>query len=105
MDSNSSNTNTRPQTDDAVLNKVLDTVTPEIYESLKKAVELGKWDNGLKLTKEQVENSLQIVIAYDARHKDELDRVGYVAPKPHSQCDSEDVKAEDGKWQKLTIKD
>jgi len=84
------------------LNKVIDSVTPEVYSNLKKAVELGKWDNGLRLTKEQVENSLQIIIAYDAKHKSESERVGYVAPKSHTQCDSE---LDDKEWQTLSIKE
>ena len=84
------------------LDKVIDAVTPEVYSSLKKAVERGRWDNGLKLSKEQVENSLQIMIAYDARHKDESERVGYVAPKPHTHCDTGSDKQE---WQTLSIKE
>ena len=82
------------------LNKLLDTVTPDIYESLKKAIETGKWDNGIPLTDQQKKDSLQIVIAYDNRHKPEHERVGYVQPKEHSHCGSTGDE-----WQTLDIKD
>ena len=85
------------------LNKLIDSVTPELYDSLRKAVELGKWDNGVKLSKDQVENSLQIIIAYDAKHNEEANRVGYVAPKSHTHCETEEDA--DQEWQTLNIKD
>lgn len=82
------------------LDNLLDAVTPDVYTSLKRAVELGKWDNGIKLTQEQISNSLQIIIAYDERHKPESERVGYVAPKPHTHCEKE---PEEQEWQALRI--
>ena len=41
------------------------TITPEIYENLKLAVELGKWGDGRKLTPEQRELCLQAMIAWE----------------------------------------
>jgi len=88
------------------LNKLIASVPPDIYESLKKAVEIGKWDNGAKLTSEQTENALQIIIAYDELHKAEDERVGYVAPKPDG-CETDlsldDLNANKD-WQPLDIK-
>src|SRR5690606_37711830 len=46
--------------------QLLKTLTPDIYENLKRAVELGKWPNGEPLTPEQRETCLQAVIAWDA---------------------------------------
>ncbi|WP_288755829.1 DUF1315 family protein, partial [uncultured Pseudomonas sp.] len=43
--------------------QMIENITPEIYESLKLAVEIGKWSDGRKLTAEQKELSLQAVIA------------------------------------------
>lgn len=74
-------------------------ITPEIYDRLKRAVELGKWDNGVKLTSEQLQQSLQAIIAYDAKHTEESGRVGYIEPKQHSSC----AKPEDDEWQALKI--
>jgi len=61
--------------------QLIESITPEIYNNLKAAVELGKWPNGTRLTPEQREHSIQAVIAYDTRHKDEGERVGYIPPK------------------------
>lgn len=49
------------------LEQMLATITPEVYENLKYAVETGKWQNGQKLTQEQRDNSLQLVMAYQAK--------------------------------------
>ncbi|MEA9389470.1 DUF1315 family protein [Acerihabitans sp. TG2] len=43
-------------------------VTPEIYQRLKTAVELGKWLDGVALTAEQRDNCLQVVMLWQARH-------------------------------------
>ena len=66
--------------------KLIDSITPDIYESLKQAVERGKWPDGRKLTAAQREHSMQAVIAYDLRHKPEDQRVGYVPPKKTQSC-------------------
>lgn len=41
-------------------------MTPEIYQRLVQAVELGKWPDGVALTPEQKENSLQAVMLWQA---------------------------------------
>ncbi|AGB82733.1 Protein of uncharacterised function (DUF1315) [Serratia rubidaea] len=43
-------------------------MTPEIYQRLAQAVELGKWPDGVALTPEQKENSLQAVMLWQAMH-------------------------------------
>ncbi len=66
-------------------------ITPEIYENLKRAIELGKWSNGVRLTREQLEHSMQAIIAYEEKHIAPNERTGYVPPKPKSAeaCDIE----------------
>ena len=49
------------------LDKMLANVTPEVYENLKYAVETGKWQNGQKLSQEQRDNALQLVMAYQSK--------------------------------------
>lgn len=49
------------------LEQMLAGITPEVYENLKYAVETGKWQNGKALTPEQRENSMQLVMAYQAK--------------------------------------
>ncbi|WJV55791.1 DUF1315 family protein [Pectobacteriaceae bacterium CE90] len=50
------------------LDDLINTMTPEIYQRLVTAVELGKWPDGVSLTAEQKENSLQIVMLWQSRH-------------------------------------
>ncbi len=69
------------------------TITPEVYENLKRAVELGKWPDGKLLTKEQLEMSMQAIIAYDHQNLNEQERVGYIdrGTKDEGEvCDSHD---------------
>lgn len=53
-------------------------ITPDVYESLKLAVEIGKWADGRKLTQEQKELCLQAMIAYETRYLPEEQRTGYM---------------------------
>jgi uncharacterized protein YeaC (DUF1315 family) len=57
---------------------LLANMTPEIHQSLKTAIELGKWPNGERLSAAQVELCLQAVIAYDQRYLPETERVAYI---------------------------
>jgi len=41
-------------------------MTSEVYQRLARAVELGKWPDGVALTPEQKENSLQAVMLWQA---------------------------------------
>ncbi|KJK06500.1 MULTISPECIES: YeaC family protein [Pseudomonas] len=65
--------------------QMIENITPEIYESLKLAVELGKWADGRKLTTEQKELSLQAVIAWELQNLPEEQRTGYMGPQ---ECSS-----------------
>lgn len=61
--------------------ELIEAITPEIYNKLKTAIEVGKWPDGTQLTPIQKDNTLQAIIAYDALHKPEDERVGYVPTK------------------------
>ncbi|AJF72768.1 hypothetical protein EC841_101946 [Raoultella ornithinolytica] len=50
------------------IEQIIDSMTPEVYQRLATAVELGKWPDGVALTPEQKENSLQLVMLWQARH-------------------------------------
>ena len=67
---------------------MIDNMSPEVYDSIKLAVELGKWPNGVRLTPEQTELCLQAVITYDYSNKTEKERVGYIDTEVHAGCDS-----------------
>jgi len=72
------------------LQALLDSITPEIHENLKTAVETGRWANGDRLTPEQLEHSLQAIIAYEARCVPEQQRVGFIDTTglQKSHCDT-----------------
>ncbi|KFX07393.1 transcriptional regulator [Pectobacterium betavasculorum] len=57
------------------LNDLMDAMTPEIYQRLVTAVELGKWPDGVALTAEQKENCLQMVMMWQARHNEQAEHM------------------------------
>jgi uncharacterized protein YeaC (DUF1315 family) len=84
--------------------QLIESITPEIYNKLKSAIEVGKWPDGTQMTPIQKDNTLQAIIAYDALHKPEEERVGYVPPKKVDEpCDSKQGPGPDDeqpvKWQ------
>ncbi|MXP48785.1 DUF1315 family protein [Pantoea sp. Eser] len=52
------------------LEAILAAMTPEVYQRLATAVEIGKWPDGVALTQEQRDNCLQLVMLRQARHND-----------------------------------
>lgn len=46
-------------------------MTPEIYQRLMQAVELGKWPDGVALTPEQKDHSLQAVMLWQSMNNPE----------------------------------
>ncbi|WP_181298763.1 YeaC family protein [Pseudomonas sp. Q2-TVG4-2] len=58
--------------------EAIENITPEIYENLKAAVELGKWSDGRKLTPEQKEICLGAMIAWEIQNLPEEERTGYM---------------------------
>jgi uncharacterized protein YeaC (DUF1315 family) len=80
-------------------NQLIKEITPEIYLSLKRAVEIGKWPDGRVLTTEQRELCMQAVIAYEAEHIDERARTGFIDRGSKEQgefCDDEQAPASNG---------
>jgi uncharacterized protein YeaC (DUF1315 family) len=68
---------------------MVDALTVERHAVLVRAVELGKWPDGRVMEQGECETSLQILIAYDHRHKKPGDRIGFVPPVDGSDCDHE----------------
>ncbi|EAR59838.1 YeaC family protein [Neptuniibacter caesariensis] len=58
--------------------ELIQAMTPEMHQSLKRAVELGKWPDGRKLSPEQRDICLRAVIAYDHEKKPAEERVGFI---------------------------
>lgn len=84
-------------TDMPDMSALLDTLTADIYHSLKRAVELGKWPNGIRLSNSQRELCLQAVIYYDSRNMPENERIGYIQRDEHEHCGSDGDKQHDHK--------
>ena len=57
---------------------LVDQLTPEIVDRFRVALERGRWPDGRALSAEQKEHCMQAVITYEARHRPETERVGYI---------------------------
>jgi uncharacterized protein len=78
--------------------QLIESMSPEIYQSLLRSVEVGKWPDGKVLTPEQRVNAMQAIIAWGERHLAEGDRVGYIEKKKSGDlCDT--PPATPLKWQ------
>ncbi|MHA6604863.1 YeaC family protein [Photobacterium damselae] len=53
------------------MDSLLDAMTPDVYEQLSRAVEIGKWANGVQLTDEQRSNAMQTMMIYQSRFNQE----------------------------------
>jgi uncharacterized protein YeaC (DUF1315 family) len=58
--------------------EMIENITADIYQSLKLAVETGKWPDGRKLSQEQKELTLQAMIAWEMQNLPENQRTGYM---------------------------
>ena len=71
--------------------EAIENITPEIYQRLKLAVEIGKWPDGRKLTREQKELTLQALIAWETQNLPEDQRTGYMGAQ---ECQSKSTPVE-----------
>ncbi|MFV0278415.1 MAG: YeaC family protein [Parahaliea sp.] len=58
--------------------QLIESLTPEVYQQLKLAVELGKWPDGRRLSPEQRQECLQAIIAWSRLNLPEHEQVGYI---------------------------
>lgn len=61
-------------------------LTPEIYENMRRAVELGRWPDGRAVSPQQRATCMQAIIAWETEHLPEDQRTGYL---PSADCDSD----------------
>lgn len=64
---------------------MINSIDQDTYASLKQALELGKWDNGISLTREQKEMTMMAIIAWEQKNLPEEERSGYLGGQ---QCGS-----------------
>jgi hypothetical protein len=79
---------------------LLKQLSPEVYASFKRALELGRWPDGGALTDDQRSHCMQAIIAYDQIHLPEEQRVGYInrGHKQGQQCDTPEVEEQALRW-------
>lgn len=58
--------------------QLIESLTPEVYEKLRIAVEIGKWPDGRRLSPEQRQECMQALIAWGELNLPEEQRVGYI---------------------------
>ncbi|HEA52086.1 hypothetical protein LCGC14_0771420 [marine sediment metagenome] len=70
--------------------ELIERLDPNVYQSLRQSIELGKWPDGRKITPEQRATSLEAVIYYENLHNiPEQERVGFLdrGRKAGTACD------------------
>lgn len=50
------------------LKQLINAMTPEVYQRMATAVEIGKWPDGTALTEEQRDSAMQALMIYQSRH-------------------------------------
>ena len=75
------------------LQQLLDNLNPQVVGSLKRAIELGKWPNGVVLTGQQRMLCAEAVASWEQRHLPRESQVGYVPPKKTPCADKGEEQA------------
>lgn len=58
--------------------KLVGSLTPDVYQRLKRAVETGRWPDGREVTAAQREHCLNAIIAWGQRNLPPEERVGFI---------------------------
>ena len=74
------------------INTLIASLDESTYLRLKQAVETGKWQDGTALTEEQKQNSLQIVIAWQAKHLQQTQHMSVGADGELVMLDKQQLK-------------
>ena len=68
--------------------QLIDSLTPQTYQRLAQAVELGRWPDGSLLTEAQRAHALQAIIAWGERHLPPEQRIGFIASSGPEPCEA-----------------
>lgn len=59
--------------------ELIERLDPTVYQNLRRAIELGKWPDGRRVSDDQRKICLEAVIHYEKTHDvPESERVGYI---------------------------
>lgn len=78
--------------------QVAESLTPEVYQNLKTAIEIGRWPNGETLSAQQKQVSLEAVLHYEAKNLPPEERTGYM-PNKKSACATDTADEKPLRWQ------
>ncbi len=62
------------------LSELITGITHDIYVELRSAIELRKFNDGTRLTQEQLDNCLQLMILYEEQQLPQNQRTGFNLP-------------------------
>jgi uncharacterized protein YeaC (DUF1315 family) len=74
-------------------------INPEVYDNLKRSLELGKWPDGRALTSEQKELCMQAIIVYETGHQSPEERTGYIHKPGPTDCEKGSEEEQPLKWE------
>lgn len=57
---------------------ILSTLTPQIVDKFRTAIEIGRWENGEKLTDAQRQTCMQAVMVWEHEYLPIAERTGYI---------------------------
>jgi uncharacterized protein len=66
-------------------------MTADTYQALKTALELSKWENGSKVTKDQQSLIMEAIILWEQKNVSEEQRTGFIE---HAGCASKGIEKE-----------
>jgi uncharacterized protein YeaC (DUF1315 family) len=76
-------------------NQLIAQLTPEVYQRLKAAIEIGKWPDGRVLTADQKASCMEAVLRYQALKLDASQHSGYMSDVCASSASSVNKKTEE----------
>jgi uncharacterized protein YeaC (DUF1315 family) len=76
-------------------NQLISQLTPDIYQRLKTAIEIGKWPDGRVLSQAQKASCMEAVLSYQSMKLDGKQHSGYMPDQCASKPSSGPSKAEE----------
>lgn len=80
------------------IEQMLAVLDENIVNKLRTAVEIGKWENGVALTPEQRQISMQAVLVWESKNLPEEQRTGYIdrgTKEEDEHCESHEPAHDD----------
>lgn len=70
------------------VNTLFSHINDVLYQELKSAIELGRWQSGNFLSEKQKQIALQAIIHYESRHLPADQHTAYIYKPEHDACNS-----------------